>query len=511
MHWKTDGISKKIYLELASPTEEDSRSSQMRILDGLKEQGIKAQMTAKVMRKLYPLCEKSSWRITVSLAWKETGWMAVDLEAGDTSREHYGLAVDLGSTTVVARMIDCNTEKILGESGSYNRQIAYGTDILTRIFYCKDDPEKLEELRRATVDSIRDNLRELEEQTGISCQRCIQMVVAGNMTMIHFLIGMDAFCVFHTPYAVRASQPGFLLAEELLDLPLPGYVYCVPGKSNYLGGDIISGMIATELPEHEELSVFLDIGTNGELVVGNREFLICGAGAAGPALEGGVVRTGMRAVKGAVSAITLSDGIFHLETIGNGTPKGICGSGIVDMIAELFLNGWLDVKGKFRPEASDQIRWLGEEYGVEYAPGLFFCQYDIDEFLKTKAAAYTMVEYILTMAGISMDEIQRFYVAGAFGTHVNKESAVTIGLYPDIDRSRLISAGNSSLKGARRLLLDIDCLKKLPGILENMTYVQFGDVGDFLHIMVGATALPHTDIQRYPSVIKKLKDRGILL
>ena len=219
MHWKTDGISKKIYLELTSPTEEDSRSSQIRILDGLKEQGIKAQMTAKVMRKLYPLCEKSSWRITVSLAWKETGWMAVDLEAGDTSRAHYGLAVDLGSTTVVARMIDCNTGKILGESGSYNRQIAYGTDILTRIFYCKDDPEKLEELRRATVDSIRDNLRELEEQTGISCQRCIQMVVAGNMTMIHFLIGMDAFCVFHTPYAVRASQPGFLLAEELLDLP----------------------------------------------------------------------------------------------------------------------------------------------------------------------------------------------------------------------------------------------------------------------------------------------------
>ena len=135
MHWKTDGISKKIYLELASPTEEDSRSSQMRILDGLKEQGIKAQMTAKVMRKLYPLCEKSSWRITVSLAWKETGWMAVDLEAGDTSREHYGLAVDLGSTTVVVRMIDCNTGKILGESGSYNRQIAYGTHIQTRIFY----------------------------------------------------------------------------------------------------------------------------------------------------------------------------------------------------------------------------------------------------------------------------------------------------------------------------------------------------------------------------------------
>lgn len=507
MHWKTDGISKKIYLELTSPTEEDSRSSQIRILDGLKEQGIKAQMTAKVMRKLYPLCEKSSWRITVSLAWKETGWMAVDLEAGDTSRAHYGLAVDLGSTTVVARMIDCNTGKILGESGSYNRQIAYGTDILTRIFYCKDDPEKLEELRRATVDSIRDNLRELEEQTGISCQKCIQMVVAGNMTMIHFLIGMDAFCVFHTPYAVRASQPGFLSAEELLDLPLPGYVYCVPGKSNYLGGDIISGLIDTGIYREKELSVFFDIGTNGELVVGNEEFLLCGAGAAGPALEGGVVKTGMRAAKGAVESVKLQDGEFHCTVIGGGTPQGICGSGIIDLLAQLFLNRWIDIRGKLEPEKSDKIRMEDGMYGVEYAPGLIFWQNDIDEFIKTKAAAYTMVEYVLNTAGISMDEVHRFYVAGSFGKHVSKESAVAIGMYPDLERDRLISAGNASLEGAQKILLSRAYLDDLDEILDKMVYIQFGAVEDFLHIMVAAQALPHTDLGRYPSVLEKLKLR----
>ena len=170
------------------------------------------------------------------------------------------------------------------------------------------------------------------------------------MTMIHFLIGMDAFCVFHTPYAVRASQPGFLSAEELLDLPLPGYVYCVPGKSNYLGGDIISGLIDTGIYREKELSVFFDIGTNGELVVGNEEFLLCGAGAAGPALEGGVVKTGMRAAKGAVESVKLQDGEFHCTVIGGGTPQGICGSGIIDLLAQLFLNRWIDIRGKLEPE-----------------------------------------------------------------------------------------------------------------------------------------------------------------
>ena len=505
-----NGLSHKIYLELTPPGPEDSMSDQQRIAAALRAEWGEVKFPLPVLCCLYPLCTEADWHITVTLGWNGVQWVITRLEKGDTSASHYGLCADLGSTTLVMEMVDCRTGQVVGQASAYNHQISFGEDILSRIFYSTGNTEKLAEIQKATTDTFCEVMAALEEQTGIPAEQCAAMTVAGNSAMIHFLIGMDAFCIFSSPYAVHADQPGFLWGRDL-GIPLDGFVYCYPGKANYLGGDIISGMIATELPEHEELSVFLDIGTNGELVVGNREFLICGAGAAGPALEGGVVRTGMRAVKGAVSAVTLSDGVFHLETIENGTPKGICGSGIVDMIAELFLNGWLDVKGKFRPEASDQIRWLGEEYGVEYAPGLFFCQYDIDEFLKTKAAAYTMVEYILTTAGISMDEIQRFYVAGASGTHVNKESAVTIGLYPDIDRSRLISAGNSSLKGARRLLLDIDCLKKLPGILENMTYVQFGDVGDFLHIMVGATALPHTDIQRYPSVIKKLKDRGILL
>ncbi len=504
-----NGLSHKIYLELTPPSPDDSVSDQMRIARALKEKWGEVVFPLSILRSLYPLCARADWRVTVTLGWDGSRWVIIRLEPGNTAASHYGLCADLGSTTLVMELVDCLSGPVLGQASAYNHQIPFGEDILSRIFYCTDQPEKLEEIRSATADTFREVMEALEKQTGISPEECSAMTVAGNAAMIHFLTGMDPFCIFSSPYAIHADQPGFLWGREL-GLPLDCFVYCFPAKANYLGGDIISGMIATGLPEREELSVFLDIGTNGELVVGNRDFLICGAGAAGPALEGGVVRTGMRAVKGAVCAVTLTDGHFHLETIENGAPRGICGSGIVDMIAQLFLNGWLDVKGKYRPEASGQIRQIGEEYAVEYAPGLFFYQYDIDEFLKTKAAAYTMVEYILTMAGISMDEIQRFYAAGAFGAHVNKESAVAIGLYPDIPRDRLISAGNSSLKGARRLLLDMDCLRKLPGILDNMTYVQFGDVGDFLHIMVGATALPHTDLSRYPSVMKELKKRGTI-
>ena len=499
-----EGISKKIYLELPFPTEEDCRSSEMRILDGLKEKELDARMSVRVMRMLYPLCEEAQWRITVSLSWNGDIWEITDLEKGDTSEKHYGLAVDLGSTTLVARMINCHTGKCIREVSCYNHQIAFGTDILTRIFYCKDDQEKMEEMRKASVESFLECMGMLEKETGIPPQACISMVVSGNTTMIHFLLGMDAFCVFYTPYAVRADRPGFHRGADL-DLPVNGYVYCYPSKSNYLGGDIISGMVATKLYQKEQISVFFDIGTNGELVIGNREFLLCGAGAAGPALEGGVVKTGMRAANGAVDAVKLKDGQFFVHVIGEGKPLGICGSGIIDLIAELFLNGWLNIRADFVPEKSPRIQKMENEYAVEYAPGLYFFQEDIREFVRTKAAAYTMVEIMMRESGISMDEIENFYVAGAFGKHVSKESAIAIGMYPDMDRKRMINAGNASLEGAVMLLLQRGIVKAIEEILEKMVYIQFGAVDDFLHMMQAAQALPHTDFGRFPTVMEKME------
>ena len=556
-----NGLSQKQYLELPLPTEDDPRSDQQRILDSLMAAGVeeRVHIPVHILRELYPLLDNAKWKITVSLAWNGENWEMVEIEEGDTTAQHYGLAVDLGSTTVVARLLDCNSGEILKEVSCFNKQIQWGTDILSRIFYCKDNREKLEEVRRATVESICECMDKLDaslelqgtpseqkaENNGVSesgddrgaknaakkartiSHSALSMVIAGNTTMIHFLLGMDAFCVFYTPHAVHADCPGFQLARDL-DIPLKGYVYCYPAKSNYLGGDIISGMIDTELYKKNEISVFFDIGTNGELVIGNKEFLLCGAGAAGPALEGGVVRTGMRADIGAVDEVKIRDGNIYVHVIGSHKedsgsheknsgnheenssgeePRGICGSGIIDLIAELFLEGWIDIRGKLSPEKSPLIQERDNQLCVEYAPGLYFYQKDIDEFIRTKSAAHTMVEIMLRESGLELSQADRFYVAGAFGKHVSKESAITIGMYPDMDRDHIINAGNSSLEGAQKLLLNRSLLTDIDQILEEMVYIQFAEVEDFLELMVAAQALPHTDYKRYPTVMKKLKER----
>lgn len=556
-----NGLSRKIYLELPLPTEDDPRSDQQRILDSLAAAGVeeRVHIPVHILRKLYPLLDNAKWKITVSLAWNGENWEMLEIEEGDTTAQHYGLAVDLGSTTVVARLLDCNSGEILKEVSCFNKQIQWGTDILSRIFYCKDNREKLEEVRRATVESICECMDKLDaslemqgtpseqktENNGVSescddrgaknaaqkarsiSRSALSMVIAGNTTMIHFLLGMDAFCVFYTPHAVHADCPGFQLARDL-DIPLKGYVYCYPAKSNYLGGDIISGMIDTELYKKNEISVFFDIGTNGELVIGNKEFLLCGAGAAGPALEGGVVRTGMRADVGAVDEVKIREGNIYVHVIGSHKedsgsheknsgnheenssgeePRGICGSGIIDLIAELFLEGWIDIRGKLSPEKSPLIQERDNQLCVEYAPGLYFYQKDIDEFIRTKSAAHTMVEIMLRESGLDLNQADRFYVAGAFGKYVSKESAITIGMYPDMDRDHIINAGNSSLEGAQKLLLNRSLLTDIDQILEEMVYIQFAEVEDFLELMVAAQALPHTDYKRYPTVMKKLKER----
>ena len=556
-----NGLSQKRYLELPLPTEDDPRSDQQRILDSLAAAGVeeRVHIPVHILRELYPLLDNAKWKITVSLAWNGDNWEMVEIEEGDTTAQHYGLAVDLGSTTVVAKLLDCNSGEILKEVSCFNKQIQWGTDILSRIFYCKDNKEKLEEVRRATVESICECMDKLDaslelqgtpseqkaENNGVSesgddrgaknaakkartiSHSALSMVIAGNTTMIHFLLGMDAFCVFYTPHAVHADCPGFQLARDL-DIPLKGYVYCYPAKSNYLGGDIISGMIDTELYKKNEISVFFDIGTNGELVIGNKEFLLCGAGAAGPALEGGVVRTGMRADIGAVDEVKIRDGNIYVHVIGSHKedsgsheknsgnheenssgeePRGICGSGIIDLIAELFLEGWIDIRGKLSPEKSPLIQERDNQLCVEYAPGLYFYQKDIDEFIRTKSAAHTMVEIMLRESGLDLNQADRFYVAGAFGKHVSKESAITIGIYPDMDRDHIINAGNSSLEGAQKLLLNRSLLTDIDQILEEMIYIQFAEVEDFLELMVAAQALPHTDYKRYPTVMEKLKER----
>lgn len=514
------GFSEKIHLQMDPPTEDTPQGDRERVLHALEGQGCRpVTMTLAALRGLYPLCRNSEWDITATVIYTGTGFSVTRVEAGDTAREHYGLAVDLGSTTVVMQLVDMNSGDVLAEEHVVNGQTAFGDDILTRIIYAKDQPERLAEITRATRETFALLLHQIKESSGISPDCCPMMIVSGNTTMIHFLLGLDPWPIFSAPYAPVACDPGCFSGQEL-GLAFPGTVYIVPAIANYLGGDITSGLLTTDFYRREGLSVFFDIGTNGELVLGNNHFLLAGAGAAGPALEGGISRYGMRAAAGAIDTVQIQGPQLTYTTIGGAKPVGICGSGIIDLLAQMRLNGWINISGKLNPGTSPRIVFDPEleEYVAVYADAresatgerLYFSQTDITQYLDTKSAAHTMVDCLLESAGFSESDLTMFCTSGAFGTYTNLESAITVGIFPDLPRERFCCLGNSSLAGARKLLLRRECLEDIRYFQQTIYYIQFGSIPDFLIRMQAAKFIPHTNLEQYPTVLEELRRRGTL-
>lgn len=509
-----NSFSKKEYLSLKMPTEEVAVSDQKRILLALEALGYPhVTMPLRVIRKLYPLCRDANFDITVSMVQRETDWVITDVEPGDQRQHHYGLAVDYGSTTIVMQLVDLNSGSVIGEEKVVNGQVQYGTDILTRITYSLEDPSHAQDLQKATVETFRQLLEALTDATGINAAKCPVMIVSGNTTMIHFLLGLNAWTVFASPFAPVSSDPGFLWGEEV-GMAFEGLLYIIPSASNYIGGDIVSGLLKLDIHKQVETCMFFDIGTNGELVLGNKEWMIAGAGAAGPALEGYISRYGMRAAPGAIDKVKISDGRISYTTIGNRKPVGICGSGIIDLLAQMRLNGWINMAGHLNPDASDRIVYLQDEnqYAAVYATAeesetgdpLYFTQTDIDQYLDTKAAAFTMIECILDSAGITEKQVDKCYLSGAFPAHSDLEAAITIGIFPDLPREKYHMIANTSLEGARILLTNRDRLEEMRELVENMYCVQFASVPDFLIRMQAAKFIPHTDMDRFPTIAERL-------
>jgi len=506
--------SEKVYLSLKMPTEEVPVSDEKRIRLALEALGYgQVQIPLATLRRLYPLCRDAAFDITVSLVRRDAVWVVTDVESGDTRQHHYGLAVDYGSTTIVMQLVDMDSGAVIGEEKCVNGQTEYGADILTRITYALEDPTHMDALQRVTVDTFEHLLSAITESTGIPAAKCSLMTVSGNTAMIHFLLKLDAWTVFASPYAPVTSDPGFFWGREL-DMDFDGLVYIVPAASNYVGGDIVSGLLTLDIHKQEETAMFFDIGTNGELVIGNKDWMIAGAGAAGPALEGYISRYGMRAAPGAIDSVKIQGDKLSFTTIEDREPVGICGSGIIDLLAQMRLNGWINIAGELEPGASSAIRYLEEEeqYAVVYAPAegsasgepLYFSQTDIMQYLDTKAAAYTMVECLLGSAGVSAEELSRCYLSGAFTAHSDLEHAITIGIFPDLPRERYKVLRNTSLDGARCLLLDRGRMNEAKELAENIYCVQFASIPDFLVRMQAAKFIPHTDMSRYPSILQKL-------
>lgn len=512
-------FSEKIYIELMPPTEEDARSDKQRLLQGLSLLGYEdVGLSLQALRQLHIACKKSDYKVTVTLVYYGNGWMAVEIEPFDTRHRHYGLAVDYGSTTIIMQLVDMNSGAVIAQAGEPNGQRAYGTDILTRITHAMEHEEGAEELRVATVNTFEHLIMRLTEESGVDVRSCPVMIVSGNTTMIHFLLKLDAWTVFASPYAPVDMDPGWFTGNEL-GMNYAGVVYFIPAASNYVGGDIVSGLLTMDFYKKDGLGVFFDIGTNGELVMGNRDWLLAGAGAAGPALEGYISRFGVRAQDGAVDKVSVSGGELQYTTIGGAKPIGICGSGIIDLIAQMRLNGWINIAGELQPEASDRIVYVEEEqqYAAVYAwkeesgreEMLYFSQTDIRQYLETKAAAHTMIDCLLQTAGADEAEIDRFYLSGAFSAHSDLESAITVGIFPDLPREKYRLIRNSSLDGARTLLLDRARFEDIGYLLENMYCVQFASIPDFIIRMYAAKFIPHTDMEKYPIIAQRLKNNGI--
>lgn len=506
-----EGFSKKEYLRLEPPTEELPTGDHRRLELALNALGYSSvSFPLRVLRKLYPLCREVPGGITVTLVHTGNCWTVTDLEAGDTTFAHYGLAVDYGSTTVVMQLVDMRSGAVIGEETTVNGQVAFGTDILTRITYTMEAEDNRQKLQKATTETFGKLLRQLTESTGIPAESCPIMVVSGNTCMIHFLLGLNAWTVFASPFAPVSSAPGFLWGREV-GMVFDGLLYIIPAASNYVGGDIVSGLLKLDIHKREETSLFFDIGTNGELVLGNRDWLMAGAGAAGPALEGYISRYGMRASPGTVDSVKITGEVLTVTTIEGKKPIGICGSGIIDLVAEMRRNGWVNMAGVLEPSASNRIVYLEEEkeYAAVYAWSedsltgelLYFSQTDIYQYLDTKAAAFTMIDCMLEAAGVEEKDLAHVYLSGAFPAHSDLESAITVGIFPDLPREKYSVLKNSSLDGARLLLLDRAKRQEAESLAENIYCLQFASIPDFLVRMQAAKFIPHTDAKRFPTVI----------
>ncbi|MFW6297482.1 MAG: ASKHA domain-containing protein [Desulfosalsimonas sp.] len=424
-----------------------------------------------------------------------------------------GVAVDLGTTRVVLRLVDLVSGTTLSELAFDNPQAEAGPDILARIHYA-GKPGGLEDLQNLIITGINGAIKALCERSGISITQVHLMAVAGNTAMTHFFMGLPAQWIIREPYIPAANTPGAFRADEFgLDISTNARVFVFPNTGSYFGGDLISGAYYAGFHENEEIAVLVDVGTNAEVLLGNRKWLVACAGAAGPALEGGVSEIGMTAGPGVIDSVRIDTDTREVvvHTIDDMPAKGICGSGMIDLAAQLFLSGMVDIRGVLVPEAcgerlkeTDGMRHFILVSGKDSSAGedLTISQADLNSLIRSKAAMYTILETITGYVGISFNDISAFYVAGTFGSFINPRSAISIGMLPDLPEEIFRPLGNSSLQGATRLLGSYSASTDIESIRKRITYLELNVNQDFMNRFSAAKFLPHTDAGRFPSVVR---------
>jgi uncharacterized 2Fe-2S/4Fe-4S cluster protein (DUF4445 family) len=505
-------LATKLYLELPPPDLEDRISDLERLYRGIRKiQNVPIMQTGLInIRQLGELLRDSDWKVTVTLGKRNETVEIVLVEPSDTSRKNFGLAFDIGTTTISGQLVDLNTKKVLGTKATYNKQASFGSDVITRIIYAQKE-DGLEKLHLAVVDTMNLMIKELIREHNIDLNDVTCILCAGNTTMMHLLFSVDPTYIRREPYVPTANfVPTIRAAEAGININPRGLLSCVPGVASYLGGDTTAGVLSCGLNKAEDLSILIDIGTNGEIVLGNKDFLIACAASAGPAFEGSGVACGMRASLGAIQKVKINPKDFQVtyETIGKARPRGICGSGYIDIIAQMLAVGLLDKSGKIKTEGSKRLRKgdSGGEFVVAFkeeadsVSDIVIAEADIENLKRAKAAIYSATAILIRHMDLEFSKIRKFFIAGGFGTYIDIENAVRIGLLPDLERNKFVFMGNSSLAGARQMLLSYEATKIAEDIARNITYFELSVEPGYMDEYMAALFFPHTDLSRFPSI-----------
>lgn len=485
----------KRYVELAEPDLSDQRTDIDRLLAAIDD--LAPQPDLHALRRLPQVLRAADWKVTAVVVDE----VLVDVEPGDTTAQRYAIAFDLGTTTVVATLLDVALGTPVGVASMLNRQQPYGGDVITRISATMLDPEALPRLQQAAAATLAELAAQVCREGGVDPQHVYEVAIAGNATMTALVLGIDPEPLGVAPFVMSTAQPPTVLASDVgLELHPRARAVFFPALGAYVGGDIVAGMLATGMDRDKRTRLFIDVGTNCELVVSDGDRILSTAAPAGPAFEGGAIRCGMRAADGAIEVIKLGttpEDAVQLGVIGDVEPKGLCGSGLVDAVAELVRVGLLDASGRFVPDEqapevapalADRLTRIGEErVFVLHRPhadaGTEECvvlsQRDVRELQFAKAAISTGWTLLLEELGLEHRDVQQVLMAGSFGSYISPASAVRIGLVPKLPVLRIVSAGNVAGEGAKMALLSVRERAGAAALLQEVTYVELSDRPDF--------------------------------
>ncbi len=527
--WRFVPPLSKYFVELSPPTLDDNTSDLSRLLRGLRQRYHLSNLSIDfhVVQKLAKTLRDGDWKATITALVTAVKARAgdrhrprvINIEAGDTRDKHYSLAFDIGTTTVCGQLLDLNRGQVVASSMAYNGQISYGEDVITRIAYCQKAGglKKLQQVVVATINAVID---ELHAQSKVETERISHIMVAGNTTMTQILLGLNPQYIRLAPYTPVANFFPPVPANSLgLKVGDHAYLYTFPAVASYVGGDIVSGIVGSGVHQRKALTFFMDIGTNGEIVIGNSDWMVTASCSAGPAFEGGGIKHGIIAAEGAIEDIKINPSNYEPEvgTIGNVKPKGICGSGLINMVAELLETGVIGQNGKFnrdlptkrvRPSADGYEYVLARASETQTGSDIVITEVDIDNLMRAKAAMYAGCQTLSKSVGIDCSNFDQVIIAGAFGSNIDVKRAITIGLLPELPEERFIFIGNGSLLGARLTSFSTDLLDDARRVAQMMTNLELSENVDFMNNYVAALFLPHTNTEEFPMVSKRLADRS---